>query len=432
MLPRNFTLRVPQGACVPLAGIICYEVLTDTETLESIAHSVHSVYRSVEKLLYHNKHTMWGQRKLFKGMQLRLPNPPCIPEHGNPQAPLICHTVQAGEDLASIVAFYETDHATVQELNTERLGPHNSTTATGMQLQIPHPHPTPDHSRPCVPDKWGGFWSCYEVPDPVDVGSGDDDQPIKKGQDIYEIAQITSSDPWKICELNPWVNCTPAFACTNGSSPFINGTSPCSVLILPTSATGKPLHVASTECTPPADNSYSCARVPIDLLPYNDTNLPWVESLDCPIAREMGHEGMYYNGIARIDAFNLSTRGPSSYAFNYADGTGPEVAVEWYQAYMNYNAPFLARRQTFGWGRAPDDDGQPPDIPWAWECLRRNDDNTSLTSIQLCAWYAGMHIKVPNQFACTSADPNACFTITEDDTRCVSQSVRRRKIYDSL
>ena len=139
-LRRNFTLRVPQGACVPMPGILCYEVQSDDETLESIAYSANSVFRSVDRILLHNKHVLWGEQTIFKGMQLRLPNPMCVPEHGDPDNIRICHTVTEGESLSSVAEIYKTDLETVQQLNAERLGihPHNQRVAVGMKLQVWH------------------------------------------------------------------------------------------------------------------------------------------------------------------------------------------------------------------------------------------------------------------------------------------------------
>jgi hypothetical protein len=395
-LRKNFTLRVPQGSCVPMPGILCYEVKDDKETLESIAYSDTSVFRSTDLIIHHNKHTMWGQNKLFKGMHLRLPNPLCIPDLGNPNEPLICHTVKKGEDLRSITSFYETNEATVQKYNTERLGPYpfNRTIAVGMQLQIPHPYPNPDPNKPCAPDKWGHLWSCYTVHSkanrsrndavPVDDDLTDDDQAIDDGIDLYEIAQITFADPWKICELNPWIDCSPAFYC-NGTTPGLNK---CSVFIQPSSVTGKALTIAHTECTPPSDNAYSCYQVPIDNLPYSDLN--------------KGVEESY----PRYTAPNLLSRGPSPTVFNYAEGSGPDIAVAWYQTYIKLNAHALAKTQAIKGG--PD---LPPDPR---NCLVSNADGTFKT-INDCYYWPGMHIKIPNIAACATADPNACYTLSEQD-----------------
>lgn len=122
-----------------MPGILCYEVQEHNETLESIAYSTNSVFRSVDRILLHNKHVLWGQKTVFKGMQLRLPNPMCVPDHGDPDNVLICHTVKEGENLSSIAEYYETDRHTVQKLNSERLGlsyPHNQQAVLGMQLQV--------------------------------------------------------------------------------------------------------------------------------------------------------------------------------------------------------------------------------------------------------------------------------------------------------
>jgi hypothetical protein len=320
-------------------------------------------------------------------MHLRLPNPPCIPDHSSPDAPLLCHTVKEGENMTSISMFYETNQATLLSHNKERLGPHpyNTTVSVGMQLRIPHPHPKPDLTKPCVPDKWGGFWSCYHVPStnhsvPGAVG----DQPIYAGQDLFQIGQLTASDPFRICELNPSIDCSPAFYCNQ----TIPGMRPCSVLIQPTYMTGMLLRVASTSCTPPADNSYSCARSPLEYLPSSDQNGPVPES------------------YVRYREPALLARGPSPKDFNYTTGTGSDVAEEWYQAYMNLNAHAL-----------PEYQAREKSFP----CLRRNADQTRLVSIESCQWFAGMHIKVPNSAACATADPNACFTITDDDHRAMQE-----------
>jgi hypothetical protein len=396
-LRKNFTLRVPQAACVPMPGISCYEVQEHNETLETVAFSPKSVFRSVDRILHYNKHTLWGQTKLFKGMHLRLPNPPCIPEHGNPNAPL-SHTVKEGDDLASIADFYETDQATLLSHNAERLGPHpySTTVTVGMQLRVPHPHPHPDPTKPCEPDKWGDLWSCYHVPDrshnhiataanrkkllSVDDDNIDDDQAILAGQDLYEIAQLRKADPYQICELNPTIDCSPAFYC-NGTTP---GLHKCSVFVKPTSVSGVALTVAHTSCAV-ADPSISCAKVPLDELPFSDNNY--------------GKADLALRGTAP----GLKARGPSPEVFNYKLGTGSDIAMQWYQTHMNLNAFALPKYQAGLTGPIP--------------CLQRNPGETSLVSIDSCTLPPGMVIKVPTAAACATADPNACYTIGPDDMR---------------
>jgi hypothetical protein len=307
--------------------------------------------------------------------------------------------------MASIAAFYETSQATVLSHNAERLGPHpyNATVAVGMQLRVPHPHPHPDPSKPCEPDKWGDLWSCFHVPDRIPNSSDttnlqvDDDQVIMQGQDLYVIAQLAGAHVGRICELNQWIDCSPWFYC-NGTTP---GMGNCSVLIQPTYLTGVLLTVAHTSCTPPADNSYSCAQVPLPILPASENN----------------GIGLYDLQL-RASARDLKARGPSPALFDYKSGVGSEVATAWYQAHMNLNAyalpKFWANPTEGGGGRPSHSTGPLP-------CLQRNTDQTKLESINECRFAPGMHIKVPNSAACATADPNACYTWGVNDERAVQE-----------
>lgn len=62
------------------------------------------------------------------------------------------------------------------------------------------------------------------------------------------------------------------------------------------------------------------------------------------------------------------------------------------------------------------------------QCLVRNDENnTQFVSIDDCIWPLNSAVKVPNIAACASSDPNACYTVTEDDVKAVRKYEKCQK-----
>ena len=129
--------------------------------MEFIAASDISLFRDVALLEKYNKHSLWGQRKLFKGMHLRLPAPPCYPDHTNPAAPILCHTVSEGETLDSVAEIYESNATALYMHNSQRLGS-SQELAVGMSIRVPHPHPFRplQPGEECVPDKFD-LWTSF-------------------------------------------------------------------------------------------------------------------------------------------------------------------------------------------------------------------------------------------------------------------------------
>jgi hypothetical protein len=281
-----------------MPGISCYEV-QDGDTLESLAFSATSLMRDVGELHFHNSHALWGHTRLFKGMQLRLPAPACVPDHSVRAKALICHTVLDGDTVQSIADKFDTSPERISSLNRRLLGPIDYFNP-GMRIHVPHPNPIPDPTLPCVPDEHG-LWTCFTV---------GGDVPVSEGMDIWSIAILNNANPWRICELN-------RIDCSNASRPWISGV-PVPVLIYP----GTTLMVAQTECTP-HPGEYTCYTMPYDPTIPPEQQWPLPDS-DWANPRYFTQTGLTV-GQDRV-----------------AD------PLQFFDAYLNLNKPYFADIDPFG------------------------------------------------------------------------------------
>jgi hypothetical protein len=262
--------------------------------------------RDVGELQFHNSHVLWGQTELFKGMQLRLPAPACVPDHSVRAKALICQTVLDGDTVQSIAKKFETSAEHISSLNSKLMGPLNYLNV-GMRIRVPHPNPIPDPRAPCVPDAYG-LWSCYTVGGSV---------PVVQGDDLWGIAIRNNADLWRTCELNN-IDCANVTrsdchtACPDSCSKYGG----CPVLISP----GTTLIVASTACTP-VPGEYTCYHMQYDPTSPPDDQYPVVDTQ------------WWYRPIPpRYSRTQNATVGMDV----YSDPLG------FFDAYYNLNKPFIS------------------------------------------------------------------------------------------
>jgi hypothetical protein len=331
-LPDGIELRVPGATCIPMAGIQCYEV-QGGDTLESLAFGNTSLFRDVGMLERHNVQTLWGQRRLFEGMHLRRPTPPCIPDHSNRSSPLLCHTVLAEETLGSIAQIYQTSADALTKVNAKVLGPHAHATA-GMRIRVPHPNPVPDPTKPCKPDPFG-LWTCYTV------ATANSSVPVSTGESIWSISLLNGASPARTCELNGlWDTCKAAqgLACVdakcsaNGACDGCTSSNPqycpCPVIIQP----GQTLLIAKAECEP-QPGEWTCAKIPFDPQPYSSNNYAVWDSTEI---ETNGKIGPRFSLVEKV-----LTRGPYSRRVPNQIQCNSGPCETYWNAFLNLNKPTL-------------------------------------------------------------------------------------------
>jgi hypothetical protein len=155
----------------------CHTVTDDTETLGSVASS--ALMRDADLLQQMNEDVLWGETKLYRGMQLRTPAFPCVDNNDYD-----CHIVGTGQTLASIAALYPpATVGTLLDLNAQTLG-QSLVVKPLMELKVPRQHKHPP-SLPC--QEIAGFWSCHT---------------IQAGESLDTIAAMIGANPFALCELN--------------------------------------------------------------------------------------------------------------------------------------------------------------------------------------------------------------------------------------
>ena len=201
-----------------------------------------------------------------------------------------------------------------------------------------------------------GGRTCFTVPD----------YPVVSGNYLWELAPKLNANPGMICMLNKLPNCS---------------------LIRP----GQILHIPQTECT--ETDSYSCYTMPYTPAPGDDDS----GEMGC-LARSLSSE---------CDPLEVSgtlvPRGDTG-GNNCQSNCSPSVPArncEWctYDTFFVDSAPnnqFAAAYK--GLNAAFKDVGK---------------DRAFASSL----WMPNMHAKIPKLSACTTADPNACFAVTNETVK---------------
>ena len=328
------------------------------------------------------------------GLELRIPRGTCVKMPG-----FACYEVQHGDTLESVTFGDESvfrDIDLVLKHNVHVLWGQTDLFA-GMQLRMPAPACFPDHSTPDQPLICHSIFPDQTGPDTLRSVAlrynTTEETLVKLNQqrlgprtDVAPGMQLSVPHPDPFPDLNRpcvpdpygfWTCFTvPEYPVVEGDylfkiAPGLNADpyKICSMNKLPNCSLIHPgdiLHVPQTECT--ETDSYSCYTMPWNPTEKNSSVLCHGDTFCEPLV-------LSDTAVARGDTVYGAERYEEEFLNNSANN-------KFVTAFFGLNAAF----------RAPSDP------------IR--------TGGFLRPWYSNMHVKIPKLSACTTADPNACFTVT--------------------